>query len=134
MSLINPTILDVSTNPINLINSIQIANAKFQTDLSWLEKSFRLAFKHTLSEQENNAVIPRVYFGDSDYYNCLPNDDLQAFNFWYLEDDSKTNLFQAEDGTNFGQEVNINIVFWFNTTSILSGVFDEKIEENKSQE
>ena len=128
MSAIIPVIPDASVNPINLVNAVQIVNNELLTNLDWLTKAFRVAFKHEQPEQSGGGTLPMVYDEDADYYAAIPNDDLQSYCFWYLEDDSKTPDFVGEDGFAFGQQVNINLVVWFNTKLIASGVFDEKIE------
>jgi hypothetical protein len=79
MSYSNPEILtiDNATGLDAVIKSIQ-------TDLAtipWLQKSFGRAWEFTEKQESRVVRVPKVYQGESEYLNVLPNDHLSAQSF-----------------------------------------------------
>lgn len=66
----------VIDNPIGLDRSIASLQQAV-SQVSWMQKAFGRAF--LMPEQDRQT--PKVYAGEGEYYNCLFNDNLNAYSF-----------------------------------------------------
>ena len=115
MSYRNPTIPTIAT-PVLLDKAIQDLQIELSS-ISWLTKSFARAW---LNNDEVNGLAfayPEVYQGSGlDYYNCLPNGMLQAYCFWYVDDDAE--VLELGKNTTIFEERDVKLIFFFNMDKI----------------
>lgn len=115
MSYRNPT-TPIITNPVLLDSAIQKIQIELGT-ISWLTKSFARAWLNNKEVNGKSFEYPEVFQGAGlDYYNCLPNGMLQAFCFWYVDDDAK--ILELSKGVGIFEERNVKLIFFFNMDKI----------------
>jgi len=100
---IDPTTLYIP-DPVGEIKRIQDLQKAFQTKVNWVEKSFGKAYR---SEIQDGEYVPEVYYGNDEYIEVLPDDEVTGMCFFDVQDEitvTANNTFDA----------NINIVFFVN--------------------
>lgn len=111
-------IIKPDTDPVGIEIPIESIREELK-DLPWLQYSFGRAFEFS---EKNNATgrvvkVPKVYDGDGEYLNVLPNDHWKAYSFIMCDG--------AEEWTEYNphalshpKQRKLNIIFWFNLKEI----------------
>ena len=111
MSYLNPSELNI-TNAKGLDLAIQRLQIPLQS-IIWLEKVFERARKNKDSKGND---FPEVWQGKGlDYYNCFPNDNLQAYSFFYAKNDENIGTLTTSFGA-FSR--NIDLIIFGNLNKI----------------
>jgi len=115
MSNRNPTVPTIVA-PVLLDKAIQDLQIELST-ISWLTKSFARAWLNNGEVNGQSFEFPEVYQGDGlDYYNCLPNDMIQAYCFWYVDDDA--DIIELGRNSTIYEERDVKLIFFFNMDKI----------------
>lgn len=110
----NPTI-PIIPNPIGL----DAAVAELQQSvagLEYIEKAFGRAFIHKEKRAGKIVTLPKVYQGEGEYYNPLPNGNFKGSVFFIAEGSE-----QCEEYNQFEQNVftrKVGLIFWGNLKEI----------------
>lgn len=72
--------------PKRIHSVIQDLQLLLDSELSWLEYSFGAALPMEKSVNNKTWKYPAVYQGSKEYLNVLPNDTLQSYCFWLVND------------------------------------------------
>ena len=113
MSYSNPDIVLID-NPVGLDKVIQ----SIQTDLNnlaWLQKSFGRAWEMS----DEGKTVPKVYAGDGEYMNVLPNDFLKSQSFIATKGEEIWTDYTKSSANN--KERKLKIIFWFNIKEVIEG-------------
>lgn len=117
MSYQNPEILLI-TSPVGLDKAIQSIQQELATGLTWLEKSFGRAweFKEIDPATEKDIRVPKCYYGEGEYINVLPNDNLKAQSFITVRNEETWPSYSRATGNSKSRD--LSIIFWFNLKEI----------------
>lgn len=97
--------------PVGLDVVIQSIQEDLAT-IPWLEQSFGRAWEHF----EGGKRIPKVYVGNGEYFNVVPNDTLRSYSFIAVRGEESTPYytgFQRNDKTR-----ELSVIFWGNLRQI----------------
>lgn len=110
MSYSNPDIelIEEAKGIDSVIQSIQVD----LSSLDWLEKSFGRAWVF----DDDGGKVPKVYQGQGEYLNVLPNDFLRAQSF--ITASGPETVTEYKQFTMSSLERNLNIFFWVNLQEI----------------
>jgi hypothetical protein len=116
MSYNNPTILNIQA-PVGIDTVIESIKDALGDNLLWLDKSFGRAweFKETLPDGRV-IKVPKVYIGEKEYINVLPNDFLVAQSFITVDGPESWNEFNRYEGSL--KQRKLSIIFWVNLKEI----------------
>lgn len=109
MSYSNPTIPSIAspTGLDTVIESIRTALA----GLAWLDKSFGRAWEHKEMDAEGKVrKLPKVYTGEGEYLNVLPNDNLKAQSFIACRGPEEWEQFNRFEGSMKTRK--LSVIFW----------------------
>lgn len=115
--MLNPSALEV-VNPIAFDEVI----ASYQHDfaaIAWNQKSFGRAYEQP--DAEGDLRTPKIYQGNGEYYDVLPNDMLNAFSFLMARSEERRT---DEDGL----ERDVSAVFWLNLQEARPGIDEVTVE------
>ena len=80
MSVVNPTEAPYPLGIKGLDTKVEAINAKLN-EIPWLTRAHNRAWNLPETREEGLYRQPRIYSGDREYWNVMPNDNLDAFSF-----------------------------------------------------
>lgn len=74
------------TDPVDLDRHIQEMQTILSNQINWLEHVFGLAYLETAEFNGENINYPRVYLGEGEHGNIMPNSDMSGTCFFYINE------------------------------------------------
>jgi hypothetical protein len=131
MSYENPNILTIDT-PVGLDAVIESIRADLSS-IPWLQKSFGRAWEFTEKQASGSVVrIPKVYQGEAEYLNVLPNDHMVAQSFIMADGAESWSEYERTSMRNAKTRA-LKIIFWLNLHEIDSNsdyIFTEVLKKD----
>lgn len=115
MSYHKPNITTINEPGIDgAIHSLQSMLASRYDWMSVFHRAY--PFVEWNAKQTKGLKVPKVWLGEYEYMNILPNDFLVGQAFFFVADDEKVSEVDPQFGADFNTE--ISLIVWVNTSAI----------------
>jgi hypothetical protein len=121
--------------PVGLDAAIKRTAEKLEADLIWLTHSYGRAFLVNERQMDGSSKrVPKVYAQKGEYENVFPNDNKQAFCFfWPVTEERPVEDIAGFNQQPVGKERTVALIFWMNLKSINPAkdyIFTEEIKRD----
>ncbi|QNH60748.1 hypothetical protein [Hymenobacter sediminicola] len=105
-------------NPVGLDSEIQKLQLLLAERLGWLQVSYGKAYRHSEKRNGKTLTLPKVYAGESEYRDVLPNDNVAAQSFFLPRDPASVSEAQEPMMGTLPLVQTVDYIVWGNLTRI----------------